>query len=226
MYQHRDWQGAFLDLPVSKVVCVGNNYAAHIKEMADRNNTASRSELPGDPLVFIKPETALCDMLQPIAVPSELGTVDHEIELAVLIGSPLKQATQARVAEAIAGYGVALDLTLRDLQASLIKASQPWDKAKGFDGSCPISGFIPIAELGDPQQVELKLVVNGELRQQGNTQDMLTPILPLIAYMSRFFTLRAGDIVITGTPQGVGPLVAGDTLEISLNGRVLNTRII
>lgn len=218
MYQHRDWQGALLDFPVSKVVCVGSNYADHIKEMGSATSP--------EPVVFIKPETALCDIRQPVAIPKGLGSVHHEVELAVLIGTPLKQANEDRVARAIAGYGVALDLTLRELQAGFKKAGQPWEKAKGFDGSCPISGFIPVAEFGDPQNAELSLSVNDQLRQQGNTRDMITPILPLIAYMSRFFTLRAGDIILTGTPQGVGPMVSGDMLKISLNGKALSTRVI
>ncbi|WP_447872968.1 fumarylacetoacetate hydrolase family protein [Serratia fonticola] len=218
MYQHRDWQGALLDFPVSKVVCVGSNYSDHIKEMG--------SATPPEPVLFIKPETALCDIRQPVAIPKGLGSIHHEVELAVLIGTPLKQANEDRVARAIAGYGVALDLTLRDLQAGFKKAGQPWEKAKAFDGSCPISGFIPVAEFGDPQNAELSLSINDELRQQGNTRDMLNPILPLIAYMSRFFTLRAGDIILTGTPQGVGPMVSGDMLKISLNGKTLSTRVI
>lgn len=225
MYQHHDWQGALLDFPVSKVICVGNNYANHIQEMADHIQEMG-SEQASEPVVFLKPETALCDLLQPIAIPKGFGAVHHEIELAVLIGSPLRQATEDRVAESIAGYGVALDLTLRDLQSGFIKQGQPWDKAKAFDGSCPVSGFISASEFGDAQQADLLLSVNGEVRQRGNTRDMLTAILPLIAYMSRFFTLRAGDIVITGTPKGVGPIAAGDRLEISLNGRLLNGRVI
>lgn len=218
MYQHHDWHGALLDFPVSKVVCVGNNYSDHIKEMGGEKSV--------EPLVFIKPETALCDILQPIAIPKDFGAVHHEVELAVLIGSPLKQATEERVREAIAGYGVALDLTLRDLQTNFIKQGQPWEKAKGFDGSCPLSGFISAAEFGDAQQADIQLAVNGEIRQQGNTRDMITPIVPLIAYMSRFFTLRAGDIIITGTPKGVGPIAVGDSLEITLNGRSLTSRVI
>lgn len=218
MYQHRDWQGALLDFPVNKVVCVGNNYADHIKEMG--------SQVSAEPVVFIKPETALCDIRQPIALPTGLGSVHHEIELAVLIGTPLKQATPDRVANAIAGYGLALDLTLRDLQSQFKAAGQPWEKAKGFDGSCPMSGFIPVSEFGDAQQAELRLLINGELRQEGNTRDMLTPILPLIAYMSRFFTLRAGDIILTGTPHGVGPLKAGDEICATLNGKDVTTRVI
>ncbi|WP_409307745.1 fumarylacetoacetate hydrolase family protein [Pectobacterium sp. B1J-3] len=218
MYQHRDWQGALLDFPVNKVVCVGSNYSEHIKEMG--------SATPTEPVLFIKPETSLCDLRQPVAIPKNLGSVHHEVELAVLIGTPLKQANEERVARAIAGYGVALDLTLRDLQSEFKKAGQPWEKAKAFDGSCPISGFIPVSEFVDPQQTELSVKVNEEIRQQGNTRDMITPILPLIAYMSRFFTLRAGDIILTGTPKGVGPIQSGDMLKITINDRSLNTRII
>ncbi|MCU5775786.1 fumarylacetoacetate hydrolase family protein [Erwiniaceae bacterium BAC15a-03b] len=219
MYQHRNWQGALLDFPVSKVVCVGSNYAKHIKEMG--------SATPEEPVVFIKPETALCDLRQPISIPKAFGSVHHEVELAVLIGSTLKQATEEHVAKAIAGYGIALDLTLRDVQAGLKKAGQPWEKSKGFDNSCPLSGFIPASEFdGDPQNSELKLVVNGEVRQHGNTSDMITKILPLIAYMSQYFTLRAGDVVITGTPEGVGPMASGDTLELSLGGHGVSTRVL
>ena len=218
MYQHRDWQGTLLELPVSKVVCVGSNYSEHIREMGG-------SQAP-EPVLFIKPETALCDLRQPVAIPKGLGSVHHEVELAVLIGTPLKQASEDRVARAIAGFGVALDLTLRDIQGACKKAGQPWEKAKAFDGSCPISGFIPEAEFGDAQNVDISLSVNGELRQQGNTRDMITQIVPLISYMSRFFTLRAGDIILTGTPQGVGPLVSGDMLTVSVNANALSTRVI
>ncbi len=218
MYQHRDWQGSLLDFPVNKVVCVGSNYRNHIKEMG--------SATPTEPVLFIKPETALCDIRQPLAIPQHDGEVHHEVELAILIGLPLKQADEDHVARAIAGYGVALDLTLRELQAKFKKAGQPWEKAKGFDGSCPISGFIPVSEFGDAQQAELSLTVNGELRQQGNTRDMITPILPLIAYMSRYFTLRPGDIILTGTPEGVAKLTSGDALTLSLNTQQITTRVI
>jgi len=219
MYQHRNWQGALLDYPVSKVVCVGSNYAKHIKEMG--------SATPTEPVIFIKPQTALCDLRQPLSVPDALGEVHHEVELAVLIGTTLKQASEAHVAQAIAGYGVALDLTLRDLQAGLKKAGQPWEKAKAFDNACPVSGFIPVAEFsGDPQNTELKLVVNGEVRQQGNTADMIHKILPLIAHMSQYFTLHAGDVILTGTPEGVGPMRSGDTLEVSVAGHGISTRVL
>ncbi|KNC90997.1 fumarylacetoacetate hydrolase family protein [Trabulsiella odontotermitis] len=219
MYQHHNWQGALLDYPVSKVVCVGSNYAKHIKEMG--------SETPDEPVLFIKPETALCDIHQPLVIPQGFGSVHHEVELAVLIGATLRQATEAHVQKAIAGYGVALDLTLRDVQGKMKKAGQPWEKAKGFDNSCPISGFIPAAEFnGDAQNTTLGLKVNGAVRQQGSTADMIHKIVPLIAYMSRYFTLKPGDVILTGTPDGVGPLASGDELEVSLNGVSLTTRVL
>ena len=219
MYQHHNWHGALLDYPVSKVVCVGSNYANHIKEMG--------GPPPEEPVLFIKPETALCDLRQPLAIPSDMGSVHHEVELAVLIGATLRQATEEHVRKAIAGYGVALDLTLRDIQGKMKKAGQPWEKAKGFDNSCPLSGFIQVAEFdGDPQDTMLGLTVNGETRQHGSTADMIHPIVPLIAYMSRFFTLKAGDVVLTGTPAGVGPLSSGDELAISFHGQTLTTRVL
>jgi 2-keto-4-pentenoate hydratase/2-oxohepta-3-ene-1,7-dioic acid hydratase in catechol pathway len=219
MYQHHNWQGELLDYPVSKVVCVGSNYAKHIKEMG--------GVAPQEPVLFIKPATSLCDLRQPLALAPGLGDVHHEVELAILIGATLKQATPDHVRQAIAGYGVALDLTLRDCQTALKKAGQPWEKAKGFDNACPVSGFIPRAEFqGDPQNTSLSLTVNGEVRQHGSTADMIHPVLPLIAYMSRFFTLHPGDIVLTGTPEGVGPLYSGDELIVSVNDNEVVTRVL
>lgn len=219
MYQHHNWQGALLDYPVSKVVCVGSNYAKHIQEMG--------SAVPDEPVLFIKPETALCDIRQPLALPQGLGSVHHEVELAVLIGGTLRQASVEHVQKAIAGYGIALDLTLRDVQGKMKKAGQPWEKAKGFDNSCPISGFIPTADFkADPQNTSLSLKVNGDIRQQGNTADMIHKILPLIAYMNRYFTLKPGDVILTGTPEGVGPLNSGDELDIEFNGQSVKTRVL
>ena len=204
---------------MSKVVCGGSNYAKHIKERG--------SDVPEEPVLFIKPETALCDIRQPLVLLQGYGSVHHEVELAVLIGGTLRQATEDHVLQAIAGYGVALDLTLRDLQGKMKKAGQPWEKAKGFDNSCPISGFIPASAFeGDPQNISLGLNINGEVRQQGSTSDMIHKIVPLIAYMSRFFTLKPGDVVLTGTPEGVGPLHAGDELEVQFNGLSLTTRVL
>ncbi|VEB97999.1 2-keto-4-pentenoate hydratase/2-oxohepta-3-ene-1,7-dioic acid hydratase (catechol pathway) [Cedecea lapagei] len=219
MYQHRNWQGNELNIPAGKVVCVGSNYAKHIQEMG--------SATPDEPVVFIKPETALCDIGQPLALPQGFGSVHHELELAILIGSPLTQASEKEVVPSIAGYGIALDLTLRELQAKMKKAGQPWEKAKSFDDSCPLSGFVSAADFsGDPQNTALELKINGEIRQQGSTADMIHKIVPLIAYMSRFFTLRPGDVILTGTPEGVGPLNSGDKLELSFSEYHLATRVL
>lgn len=219
MYQHRNWQGALLDLPVNKVICVGSNYAKHIKEMG--------SQTPQEPVLFIKPETALCDIRQPLILPEGLGEIHHEVELAILLDSTLKQASEEQVQYAIAGYGIALDLTLRTLQAGFKKVGQPWEKAKAFDNSAPMSGFIPASEFAhDPQSISLGLKINGEVRQSGSTADMLHKIVPLIAYMSRFFTLRPGDIILTGTPEGVGPLAKNDRLELIFADNRLTTRVL
>ena len=219
MYQHRNWQGEVLDLPVNKVVCVGSNYAKHIQEMG--------SQTPQEPVLFLKPETALCDIHQPLILPEGLGETHHEVELAVLIGSTLKQASEEQVGLAIAGYGIALDLTLRTLQAGFKKAGLPWEKAKAFDNSAPVSGFISVSEfMHDPQNITLGLNINGEVRQLGSTADMLHKIVPLIAFMSRFFTLRPGDIILTGTPEGVGPLAKNDRLELVFADKRLTTCVL
>ncbi|MDQ2694172.1 MAG: fumarylacetoacetate hydrolase family protein, partial [Pseudomonadota bacterium] len=138
------------------------------------------------------------------------------VELAVLVGRTLSQADAATARAAAAGYAVALDLTLREVQAELKKSGQPWEMAKAFDGACPLSPFIRPADLADPQRTALSLAVNGQLRQQGSTAQMMVGIFELMAYISRHFTLLPGDEVLTGTPAGVGPLYSGDELTLSL----------
>jgi len=128
----------------------------------------------------------------------------------------LRNASEAEVKSAILGYGLGLDLTLRDLQSKLKEKSHPWEVAKSFDGACPLSPFVAAERLSDPQNVSLLLQVNGVDRQRGNTCDMITPVLALIAHMSQFFTLQPGDVILTGTPAGVAPLLQGDVLEAQL----------
>lgn len=217
MYCHCDWQGERLDYSVGKVVCVGGNYPQHVAEMG--------SQRSDEPTLFIKPKTSLCHLHQPIALSPLLGDVHHEVELAILIGTTLKQASEEHVSRSIAGYAIALDLTLRDLQQRLKRAGLPWERAKGFDNACPVSGFIAQeAFTGDPQNTMLTLVVNGEIRQHASTSDMIYPILPLISWMSHCFTLCSGDIVLTGTPQGVGSLQSGDKLLLRLGSHRVETR--
>jgi len=211
-YQHQFIDNSPCDLLPGKVVCVGLNYAAHVTEMNSKNI--------GEPLLFIKPATALTPIEEAIRIPEGRGACHFESEMALLIGQPLKRCREEDVLEAIAGVGIALDLTLRDLQKQLKEAGQPWEKAKGWDGACPISPFIKTEEVADLQNLDIKLWQNDVLKQDGNTGQMLTQVLPLITYISQFFTLQPGDVVLTGTPEGVGPLQKEDALKLQL-GRLL-----
>lgn len=218
-YQHYWHDGERIDLPPGKVVCAGLNYALHVQEM---NSSAPEEE----PVLFIKPATALRHLNRPLHIPANRGAVHHELEIAVLIGKPLTNASEAESHEAISGLGLALDLTLRDLQSSLKKAGRPWEKSKGFDGSCPVSDFVPIGQCPPLNHLAIALNVNGETRQRGNSADMLFPIPRLLLEISRYFTLLPGDIVLTGTPEGVGPLASGDQLTLSLSSLLtIETRV-
>ncbi|NVK25286.1 MAG: fumarylacetoacetate hydrolase family protein [Gammaproteobacteria bacterium] len=207
-YYHQSSHGHVLPFPVGKVLCIGQNYSDHIAEL----NSIQRPE----PLFFIKPNTSLAALSRGVTVPKNKGECHNELELAVLIQKKLTCVTEQQVEAAIWGYGLALDLTLRQIQARQKKQGRPWEVAKGFDASCPITPFIPKTEISEPQNSQITLLVNGKARQNGNTAQMLRPIYQLISEMSHEFTLLPGDIVLTGTPAGVGPLVAGDKLNLSL----------
>lgn len=211
MYQHQLSPSIQCALTPSKIVCVGRNYAEHAREL---NNP-----LESSPLLFIKPATAAVSMAPQFVIPQGLGAVHHELEMACLIGSTLTAASSAQAQSAVVGVGLALDLTLRDLQSELKQKAHPWERAKAFDGACPLSEFVSTSGL-DLQSLELSLQRNGQIQQRGNTVDMLFPVYQLIAEMSRSFTLLPGDVVLTGTPAGVGPLQPGDELVARL-GEVL-----
>ncbi len=207
----------------TKVVCVGRNYIAHAKEL---NNP-----IPDSPLLFIKSTNCLIDLDNEITIPSGLGECHHELEVAVLIGEPLKNTTPQKSMDAISAIGIGLDLTLRDLQATLKSKGQPWEIAKSFDGACPLSKFIDfdyfLKQNADKyaesalSNIDFKLLVNDRVRQIGNTKDVLFDIPYLISYISKHFTLYPGDVVLTGTPEGVGELKLGDKIEVFLNGSML-----
>jgi 2-keto-4-pentenoate hydratase/2-oxohepta-3-ene-1,7-dioic acid hydratase in catechol pathway len=206
-YQHRWQDGDPAHLPTGKVVCIGRNYAEHAAEL---NNA-----VPVTPLLFIKPSTAVVPLTHPVVLPKKRGEVHFETELAVLIGQRLTAATEEEARNAIMGYGLALDLTLRDLQTELKAQGHPWERAKAFDGACPLSTFVRAAAL-PPEALHFWLDIDGERRQTGDTSALLNPVLPLISYISEQFTLLPGDVVLTGTPKGVGPLTPGQRLTLEL----------
>jgi 2-keto-4-pentenoate hydratase/2-oxohepta-3-ene-1,7-dioic acid hydratase in catechol pathway len=189
---------------VGKVVCVGRNYADHAKEL---NNP-----VPTEPLWFIKPGSCIVPMRDSIRIPQGRGSCHHELEVAILVGEKLSSADPSSVQHAIAGVGLALDLTLRDVQAVLKEKGHPWEIAKAFDGSCVLSDFLPPDGFDDLQQIEFSLAVNGSLRQRGSTAQQLFPVLSLLAIASTHFTLEPGDVLLTGTPAGVAALAVGDEL--------------
>ncbi len=192
----------------SKIIGVGLNYSEHIAEM--------RSQRTADPVLFLKPNSALASINQPIRIPTAYGAVHHEIELAVLIGRAGFHIPADQAFRHVGGYALALDLTLRDVQRKAKEKGHPWAVAKGFRGACPVSDFVPAEHVANPQNLELTLSINQTLRQNGNTNQMLFTIPELIAYASRFFPLEEGDILLTGTPSGVGPLVPGDRISAKI----------
>ena len=207
-YMHRFIDGSPCDLALGKVVCVGRNYAAHAKEL---NNP-----VPSTPMLFIKPTTAVVAIDEAVVIPKGKGACHHELEVSVLIGERLTNATVESARKGIVGYGLGLDLTLRDVQDRLKEKGHPWEVAKAFDGSCPLTAFVPRDQIADPLTLDLRLERNGVLQQKGNTSDMITGIFDLVAFMSTQFTLLPGDVVMTGTPAGVGPLESGDELTLTL----------
>lgn len=193
---------------VGKCVCVGRNYAAHAQEL---NNP-----IPSAPILFIKPADAVVPLQPSFAIPTDRGEVHHELEIAILIGKRLQQATTEQSLQAIAGIGLAIDLTLRDVQTTLKQKGHPWELAKAFDGACPVGEFISLPIGFDLTDVTLSLTINGELKQQGSSAAMLFSIVDLITYISQSFSLNPGDLILTGTPAGVGPLSIGDELQLSM----------
>ncbi len=205
---------------LGKIVCVGRNYAAHAQEL---NNP-----IPTSPILFIKPASSMVPFGPSFSIPQDQGSVHHELEIALLIAQPLAHANEQQVAKSIAGIGLGLDLTLRDVQDKLKEKGHPWERAKAFDGACPLTDFVSAADMSmsDWQALSLRLEKNTQLQQQGSSTEMLFPILALIAHMSEHFSLQPGDVILTGTPAGVGPLKVGDSLraELSLVDHVLLSR--
>ena len=188
----------------SKVVCVGKNYREHAAEMG--------GEAPEEPLLFLKPSTSVIGSGDPIDLPWQSEQVEHEGELAVVIGRMCKDVPVDRVNDVIFGYTIANDVTARDLQ----KSDGQWTRAKGFDTFCPIGPWIQ-TEL-NPADADITVTVNGEQRQHSGIDAMVHDVPALVAYVSSCMTLLPGDVILTGTPAGVGPLVAGDSVSVGITG--------
>lgn len=203
VYRARDVELLAPVLP-SKVVGIGRNYQAHVAEM---NNVA-----PEEPLLFLKPNTSVIGPGTNIEIPWQSEHVDHEAELAVVIGRMCRSVPKERVAEVIFGYTCANDVSARDLQ----KKDQQWARAKGFDSFCPLGPWIETEIEADALAVTC--TVNGEVRQAGNTSDLIFDIPTLVAHVSEAMTLLPGDVILTGTPSGVGPLHAGDSVSVTIEG--------
>ena len=200
------------EVTLNNIFCIGRNYVAHIREL---NNA-----IPEQPLVFLKPTSSIIHHNGTIVLPYQSSDVHHELEVVVLIGKRGKDIFLQDALAYVGGYGIGLDLTARDIQSRAKEKGHPWSVAKGFDTFAPVSDFLPAEEIDRPDQIEFDLAVNGEVRQHGNTMLMMFPIATLIAYLSTVFTLQPGDLIFTGTPEGVGPLNSGDRLTARMANRI------
>ena len=208
-------KGLLTNIYCMKLICVGRNYVEHIKEL---NN-----EQPDDPVIFMKPETAIPTKNEPFFYPSFSTDVHHEVEILVKINRVGKNIDEKFAHKYYDEIGIGIDFTARDIQSKLKAKGLPWELAKGFNGSAPISGFIPKTDFPDLQNLNFRLDVNGETRQQGNTSLMLFKIDYLISFVSKYFLLQQGDILFTGTPKGVGPVKIGDRLTAYIEDRPMLT---
>lgn len=196
-------------IEIGTMFCIGRNYSAHAKEMG--------AEVPEKPLVFIKPPQAYVPDGGTLSIPSYSTTMHHEAEIVVVINQDCDAITPDKAHTLIAGYGIGLDLTLRDVQAIAKQKGEPWSVAKSFRGSAPISAIVPYHQVNSEQPLEFTLSVNGEIRQRGSTNQMERTIPELIAYCVSVFGLRKGDCIFTGTPEGVAQLHSGDSIQAVLH---------
>ncbi|HEY7051312.1 MAG TPA: fumarylacetoacetate hydrolase family protein [Mycobacterium sp.] len=191
----------------TKVVCIGKNYAAHVAEMG------SKSDNGGDfPVIFMKPNTAIVGPNAQIVLPADAAPVHHEGELAAVIGRPCKDVSAARAAENILGYTIANDVTARDQQ----RKDGQWTRAKGHDTFCPVGPWI-VTDI-DPSDLDIRTEVNGELRQHSRTSMMIHDVGAIVEWISAVMTLLPGDLILTGTPEGVGPIEDGDIVSVTVQG--------
>jgi 2-keto-4-pentenoate hydratase/2-oxohepta-3-ene-1,7-dioic acid hydratase in catechol pathway len=193
-----------------KIVCIGQNYREHIKEL--------KSEAPSEPVIFLKPMSSLIGNGEAVLIPEGIGRVDHEVELALIIGKTGKNIPKERALEHVSSLAVFNDVTARDIQSVYRKAGLPWSLSKGMDTFAPMSEPKPLASAHDIHDLEISCRVNGKVRQHGSTSMMIYTPEELIAFISKWMTLEEGDIIATGTPSGVGPIVPGDLIDMRIEG--------
>jgi acylpyruvate hydrolase len=196
-----------------KIICIGRNYAAHAKEM--------KSDIPSEPVFFMKPDTALLKDGAPFYFPDFTADLHHEIEIVLKISKAGKHIDEKFAHKYYDELTLGIDFTARDIQQKCKEKGLPWEKAKSFDNSAPVGNFISKSKFSDILQLDFTLQINGELRQLGNTKDLLFSFDKIIAYVSQFVTLKTGDLIFTGTPEGVGPVQRGDKLCGFLNSEKL-----
>lgn len=201
----RAFRRGFLPSSAMKILCIGRNYADHIAEL--------QNATPDAPVIFSKPDTALLQRNQPFFLPDFSHDIHYEVELVLRICKNGKNIEEQFAPTYFDAIGLGIDFTARDLQSQLKSQGLPWELAKGFDGSAPISqDFKPVGEFTDLKNIDFRLEVNGEVRQRGNSGLMLHDFSKIISYISRFITLKMGDLIFTGTPSGVGPVKLQDQL--------------
>ena len=195
---------------IGKVVCVGRNYAAHAEELGN--------EVPKAPILFMKPASSVVSIRQGVVCPNPAlyGETHYEAELCVQLAADLAAATIEEAKQAIGGVTLGLDLTLRELQAELKEKGHPWERAKCFDGACVLGDWLDPQVFGDFTDIHYQLTINDALKQDGDSALMLFPVYELLVNISHAFSLQAGDVIMTGTPSGVGALQAGDQLSLKL----------
>ncbi|UJR15911.1 hypothetical protein I4U23_002832 [Adineta vaga] len=193
-----------------KIICIGRNYSEHASELGNA--------VPSKPIIFMKPPSAFVTEPNDIQIPSEWNELHHEVELGVIIDKKCQNVSKEEAEENIGGYCLALDMTERTIQNELKKQGHPWLLAKGFDTSCPCGDFIEKSKINLSSSVDLWLNVNGNRKQNGHTSEMIFSVPDLIVYISKYITLEHGDLILTGTPAGVGPVKRGDQIQAGING--------
>lgn len=207
----------FPDLQFGSLYCIGRNYAKHAAEM--------NSDVPENPVVFLKPRSSIIFTGENIVIPELTNDVHHEVELVVLIGEKVRNITPDEADSAIKAYGVGLDMTARDLQSEAKKSGLPWSLAKGFETFAPLGTLYPYSKDTDLQNLSIEVEVNEEVRQKGQTSDMIFSVNQIISYISKYFTLYPGDLIYTGTPEGVSAVQKGDQITAQLGDGISTLQV-